>query len=97
MPIYRCKICNMESKQKSHHKKHKKTQKHADKCAILKMKLEKLSKEELNDKYNETDIMNILKKEMNQKIQRESFKNKIIQPEGGASKELTLQKKKENK
>ena len=92
MPIYRCKICNMESKQKSHHKKHKNTQKHADKCAIFKLELEKLSKEELNDKYNETDIMKILKKEMNQKIQRKSLKNKIIQPEGGASKDEIAKK-----
>jgi hypothetical protein len=81
MPIYSCKICNMESKQKSHHKKHKNTQKHADKCAIFKLELEKLSKEELNDKYNETDIMKILMKEMNHKLKPVSPKNNIIQPE----------------
>ena len=93
MPIYRCNICNMESKQKSHHKKHKKTQKHADKCAIFKLELEKLSKEELNDKYNETDIINILRKEMNHKLKPVSPKNNIIQPEEGASKEPSLTKK----
>ena len=36
--------------------------------------------------------MNILKKEMNQKIQRTSLKNKIIQPEGGASKDEIAKK-----
>jgi hypothetical protein len=72
----------MKSNQKSHHKKHKTTQKHTYKCAIFKLELERMTNEELNEKYDETDIMQIMKKEMNYKITRNSLKNNIIQPEG---------------
>ena len=58
---YSCKICGHNNKQKSHHITHINTDKHKQQVEILKLKLEKVTKEELKEKYNDTNINNIIK------------------------------------
>lgn len=61
---YRCGICN-DTKwgQKSHLTSHKKTKTHKARIEILKLNIEKLTREEMKKEYNgETDITNIIKK-----------------------------------
>lgn len=59
--VYKCMICDNTSEQKGHHNAHLKTEKHDQKKTILKLKLEKLSQEELIKEYSSDDIMIILK------------------------------------
>lgn len=59
--LYTCEICKTKPDQISHHKSHLKTQKHNDKKELFKLKLEKLSKDELLSEHNENDIEEIIK------------------------------------
>jgi len=61
MPQYKCSICYSKPDQLSHHKSHLKTSKHKDKRELFKLKLEKLTKEELQEKYKTNKIENIIK------------------------------------
>ena len=59
---YSCGICeNIKWDQKSHLTSHKQTKTHKDQIKILKLELEKLTPEERQTKYGETDIKNIIK------------------------------------
>jgi type I restriction-modification system DNA methylase subunit len=58
---YFCGICNSKPDQLSHHKSHLDTQKHKDKKELLELKLGKLNVEELQDKYDITNIIEIIK------------------------------------
>ena len=58
---YFCGICNSKPDQIYHHKSHLDTQKHKDKKELFELKLGKLSIEELKDKYNITNIIEIIK------------------------------------
>jgi restriction endonuclease S subunit len=53
---YSCSICKTKPDQLSHHKAHCETTKHKDKTELFQLKLEKISQEELKNKYNSTDI-----------------------------------------
>jgi restriction endonuclease S subunit len=57
---YSCGICNSKPDQLSHHKSHLETQKHKDKKELFELKLCKLTIEELQDKYNITNIIEIV-------------------------------------
>ncbi len=59
--LYECKICNSKPDQISHHKSHLETQKHKDKKELFELKLGKLTKEELIEKYDEEDKSEIIK------------------------------------
>ena len=61
MPQYKCSICYSKPDQLSHHKSHLKTSKHKDKRELFKLQLEKLTKEELQEKYKTNKIENIIK------------------------------------
>ena len=56
---YSCGICKTQPDQISHHKTHILTQKHKDKYELFELKLSKLSEEQLQDKYNTTNIKDI--------------------------------------
>lgn len=56
---YFCGICKSKPDQISHHKMHLDTQKHKDKKELFELKLSKLSKDELNQKYKNIDINSI--------------------------------------
>lgn len=56
---YSCGICKTQPDQISHHKTHILTQKHKDKYELFELKLSKLSKEQLLNKYNTTSIKDI--------------------------------------
>lgn len=58
---YKCTICDSKPDQLSHHKSHLKTSKHKDKKELFKLQLEKLTKEELQEKYKTNKIENIIK------------------------------------
>ena len=60
--LYYCSICNSKPRQKSHHDAHIKSAKHKAQVQIFRLKLEKLSEEELINKYNSSDINSIIKK-----------------------------------
>lgn len=62
MQSYNCNICNSNPDQISHHKSHLKTQKHIMKRQLFKLQLEKMSYDDLKDKYNNTDIDDIITK-----------------------------------
>lgn len=62
LKTYSCGICNTKPDQISHHKSHLETQKHKDKRELFELKLEKLAVEELQEKYNIVDIIQIIKK-----------------------------------
>ena len=57
--LYICSICGTKPDQISHHKMHLETQKHIDKKELFELKLTKLTKEELLEKYNTDDIKTI--------------------------------------
>ena len=57
---YFCEICNYKSEQLSLHNLHLNTQKHKDKKELFKLKLNKLTIEELQDKYIITNITEII-------------------------------------
>lgn len=88
MPQYKCMICDTTPDQLSHHKSHLKTSKHKDKKELLKLQLEKLTPEELNETYKTTNIEDIVKDNetliMDEPIEcditnKESLKDKIHQ------------------
>ena len=58
---YKCMICDSKPDQLSHHKSHLKTSKHKDKKELFKLQLEKLTKEELEEKYKTNKIEDIVK------------------------------------
>ena len=58
---YKCVICDSKPDQLSHHKSHLKTSKHKDKKELFKLQLEKLTKEELEEKYKTNKIEDIIK------------------------------------
>lgn len=58
---YKCTICDSKPDQLSHHKSHLKTSKHKDKKELFKLQLEKLTAEELQEKYKTNKIENIIK------------------------------------
>ena len=60
MPEYKCLICEKVSTQSDHHKRHIKSNGHKQSKEISKLKLEKLSEEELYTKYKKIDIELIL-------------------------------------
>ena len=63
---YKCGICeNDRWRQKSHLTSHQRTKTHKDRETIVKLKLEKLTPEELQTKYDETDVKKILEKIVN--------------------------------
>ena len=57
---YNCNICNVESKQKYHHDKHIQSEKHKDKRALQRIKIEKLSKKSRQKSFNTIKIEEIL-------------------------------------
>jgi len=57
---YECGICNTTPDQLSHHKAHLETEKHQTKKELFKLKLEKLTTKDLQEKYNIIDIEVIL-------------------------------------
>jgi hypothetical protein len=57
---YFCGICNSKPDKFSHHKSHLNTQKHKDQKELFELELSKLTTEELNDKYNITNISEIV-------------------------------------
>lgn len=61
MPQYKCSICYSKPDQLSHHKSHLKTSKHKDKRELFKLQLEKLTFEELQEKYKTNKIEDIVK------------------------------------
>jgi type I restriction-modification system DNA methylase subunit/restriction endonuclease S subunit len=58
---YKCGICDSKPDQLSHHKMHIETQKHKDKRSIFELKLNQLTEEDLDEKYNTHDIQDIVK------------------------------------
>jgi len=58
---YKCGICDSKPDQLSHHKTHIETQKHKDKRSIFELKLNQLTEEDLDEKYNTHDIQDIVK------------------------------------
>ena len=60
---YKCGICeNNRWSQRSHLTSHQRTKTHKERETIVKLKLEKLTSEELQTKYGETDVKKILEK-----------------------------------
>jgi type I restriction-modification system DNA methylase subunit len=57
---YSCGICKTNPDQISHHKSHIETQKHKDKKELFEFKLSKLTEEELEDKYNTSNVDEIV-------------------------------------
>ena len=57
---YSCGICNTNPDQISHHKSHIETQKHKDKKELFEYKLSKLTDEELEEKYNTSNVDEII-------------------------------------
>lgn len=82
---FNCKICGFNSNQNSHHKAHLSSQKHKDKCTVFKLTIQKLTKEELIDRYNTEDIQKIIKH--NETFEKIELKNKI---------DMSLKKRKTN-
>lgn len=61
MPTYHCAICGTEpDEQKSHHTKHLNSRKHKNAKRILELELEKMTPEEIMEKYGKTDIAAIV-------------------------------------
>lgn len=57
---YNCGICNSKPDQISHHKSHLETQKHKDKKELFELRLSKLNSIELEEKYSNTNITEIV-------------------------------------
>jgi len=57
---YSCGICKTLPDQISHHKSHLETQKHKDKKELLELKLLKIDKKDLEEKYGTTNIEDII-------------------------------------
>ena len=53
---YSCQICKSKPDQVSHHKSHLETERHKDKTELFQLKLSRLSKYQLLEKYNSFDI-----------------------------------------
>lgn len=58
---YKCSICDSTPDQLSHHKSHLKTSKHKDKKELFKLQLEKLTNEELQERYKTNKIEDIVR------------------------------------
>jgi type I restriction-modification system DNA methylase subunit len=86
--FYTCEICKTKPDQISHHKSHIETQKHKYKKELFELKLEKLSKEELINKYNEENINSIIIS--NETKIHEPIKKLTIEEENINQKELEL-------
>ena len=65
---YRCNICPKTSNQRCHHEKHISYEKHKLKVQLKKLELEKMTEEELNQKYNSINIDEIIKDLETEKI-----------------------------
>jgi type I restriction-modification system DNA methylase subunit len=59
---YKCGICDSKPDQLSHHRSHIATQKHKDKRCIFKLQLQSMNNNELEEKYNNTNIEVIISK-----------------------------------
>ena len=59
---YNCDICGSKPDQLSHHKSHLDTQKHKAERTIFQLQLEKMSDEQIQEKYKNNDIADIIKK-----------------------------------
>ena len=57
---YSCGICKTNPDQLSHHKSHIETQKHKDKKELFELKLFNLTDEELEEKYNTSNVDEIV-------------------------------------
>ena len=73
---YKCMICDSKPDQLSHHKSHLKTSKHKDKKELFKLQLEKLTKEELEEKYKTNKIEDIVKD--NETIMKDTSLSEIL-------------------
>jgi type I restriction-modification system DNA methylase subunit len=84
--LYTCNICNSKPDQISHHKSHIETQKHKDKKELFELKLGKLTKEELIEKYDEDNIDDIIKnmetneiKKLNDELNNDKLMNTLME------------------
>lgn len=59
---YKCGICDSKPDQLSHHKSHIGTQKHKDKRELFELKLEKMTSEDLEEKYGTSNIQEIVER-----------------------------------
>ena len=76
---YECRICKHKSSQISHHNLHLTRKTHKKEREILKLKLEKVSKEKLMEKFGKSDVEEILTELENHKIVVEkSFEKKKV-------------------
>ena len=76
---YECKVCKHKSSQISHHNLHLTRKTHKKEREILKLKLEKVSKEKLMEKFLKSDAEEILTELENHKIvNQKSFEKKKI-------------------
>ena len=57
---YTCQICDSNPDQLSHHKSHLRTQRHKDKRAIFELQLNTMNNEDLEEKYETTNIEKII-------------------------------------
>jgi type I restriction enzyme S subunit len=62
---YYCEICDVKSSQKAHHKSHCETEKHTLALEVFKLRLEKLSSEELKSAYRTDNINDIIENKVN--------------------------------
>lgn len=82
--LYQCLLCGNNPDQISHHKRHLNSKKHKDQVTIFKLTLEKMSQEELIEKYSDSNIDNIVKnhetKVINKKqeVTKKKKTNKLI-------------------
>jgi restriction endonuclease S subunit len=65
---YKCGICDSKPDQLSHHKSHIGTQKHQDKREVFELKLEKMTSENLQEKYGTSNIQEIVERYETQKV-----------------------------
>ena len=77
LTTYKCMICDYGPVQKSHIESHLKNDKHKLQREIMKLKLEKLSDEQLLEKYEKTDIEQILNELENIRIKKKKEKKKF--------------------
>ena len=65
---YKCGICDSKPDQLSHHKSHIGTQKHKDKRELFELKLEKMTSEDLQEKYGTSNIQEIVERYETKKV-----------------------------
>ena len=65
---YKCGICDSKPDQLSHHKSHIGTQKHKDKREVFELKLEKMTSEDLEEKYGTSNIQEIVERYETKKV-----------------------------